>query len=693
MNQENQKFDSVILAGGFGKRLAPLTDSLPKPMLPICGTSAFERNIALLRKNGFFMTAVTTMYLPERIECLRDEGIEYFREDIPLGSAGAVARLKGRTDDCLLIISGDSVCDFDLKKAKADFLKSGCEAAMVLCRTKDSGEYGSVCVRDGRIVGFCEKPSVRDTLSDLINTGIYFIKNSIVDRIPDGRQYDFAHDLFPELLKREIPIAGIEPMGHWFDVGSFGDYHRCNMWMSGGESCIGRQVSVHPSARIDHSVVMNGCTIGNSVLSGCIVGEGAVIGNDCVIPRGCVIGPGAELRDGSALAPGSIIQTGETVIGDAYVDCFPKPKCCLELGDDSVLANECDDGYFVRLGRMLGGDGDVIAFAEGSGVTLPQACMLACGASESGSGCTVVSGGNASVAAFAAQEYGCKTAYIFKSGECTEIRLFSSRGMPYSREELRALSAKVPEAVGQAGSVYLLPHGALIKRYLRYLRDNIRLPSKISVSDSSESAFLRECVEELSIERDKNGVSFCLYDDGSKAYAVTPDGRKISYWQLIAVCCIFGKRRGIILPNDTPDSVERILRRHSVDVAFYGDNESDVRTLAESDSLHRDGTLLALTAAEISERSKKTVAELADMLPPFSIVTRSVYADRDRMCAVISSLRGDGISRCAGFDFGEGRVNVYASAAGRFRIIAEAADSETAEEIALRAIDKLNTRE
>ncbi len=691
MNSEKKSFDSVILAGGFGRRLSPLTDSLPKPMLPIAGISAFERCLTLLRRHGFVSTAVTTMYLAEKIERIKGEGIEYLREESPLGSAGAVAKIKSRADDCLLVISGDAYCDFDLKSAKEEFLKSGCDAAMILCRTNDSGEYGSVCVKDGRVTELCEKPSVRDTVSDLISTGIYFIGRKALDMIPDNTNYDFARDLFPSLMRAKMPIAAIEPLGHWFDIGSFSEYHRCNMWVSNAENCIGRHISLHPQARIEYSVIFDNCTVGNSVLRGCIVGEGAVIGNDCIIPPGCVIGPGAELRDGSALAPGSVVYTGETVVGESFADIFGLRGRALEFDDDSLLANQGDDGYFVRLGRLLGGSGGVIAFAEGGSATLPQACELACGASESGSGCTVISGGNAAMAAFAAQEYRSKTAFIKQRGERTEIRLFSEGGMPFSREEMRRLSEKTPRVASEAGSVYLLPHGALIKRYLQFLRENCSIPKGIAAADGDENALLREIADELGIKQDRSGVKFSLSCDGERATAIDEGGREISYWTLLAICCIEGKKNGIILPNDTPETLARILKRHSVDVAFYGDSESDVRRLAETDRLHRDGVLLALTAAFLAEQKGVTLAELADRIPPFSVVTRLVFADRDRMCSIVARLREQcGGARCAGFDFGDGRVSVYASASGRFRLIAEAVDSETAEEITLRAIDRLN---
>ncbi|MBO5786091.1 MAG: NTP transferase domain-containing protein [Clostridia bacterium] len=692
MYQKNQSFDSIILAGGFGKRLSPLTDSLPKPMLPIAEVSALERIISLLREHNFKKSAVTTMYLAEKIESLTLENVEFIREAEPLGSAGAVGGLRERIGDYVIVISGDAYCDFDLTSAREEFLKSGCDAAILLCRREEIGEYGSVCVRDGRVFAFCEKPSVRDTVSNLISTGIYFLSKKAVEKIPVGKKYDFARDLFPEMLRTGMQIAAIEPSGHWFDIGTFAEYHRCNMWVSKGENCIGRQVSLHPSAKLEHCVIMDGCTIGNSVLRGCIVGEGAVIGNDCIIPYGCVIGPGAEIRDNGVLDAGTTVYTGETVIGLSIVDAFNCKKVPFEFDDDSLLANIKDDGFFVRLGRLLGGGAGIIAFAEGKDATLPQACELACGASESGSGCTVISGGNAAMASFAAQEYRSVTAFISSQNGKSEIRLFSGGGMPFSREEMRRLAERAPSGERKdAGSVYLLPHGALVKRYLHFLRDNIKLPKSISVGEGSENSSLREIADELAIKRGGN-ERFFLSDSGERAFVKTENGDYISYWTLLAICCIEGGRNGIILPNDTPETLFRILKRHSVDVGFYSDSESDMRRLAEGDRLHRDGILLALTAQRLAEDKGKTLLELAESIPPFAVVTRLIYADKSKMCSVVSALHEKcGGSRCAGFDFGDGRVNVYASASGRFRLIAEALDSETAEEITLRAIDKLNS--
>jgi hypothetical protein len=229
----------------------------------------------------------------------------------------------------------------------------------------------------------------------------------------------------------------------------------------------------------------------------------------------------------------------------------------------------------------------------------------------------------------------------------------------------------------KADSVYLLPHGALVKRYLLMLRASRKIPKKINISDGKENVFFRECAEELGIIIDEKAPIFKLTDNGQRVFAILDDGKEIPYWQLLMICCIEGRKRGIILPRDTPNAVERILKRHSIDVAFYSDSDSEERRLAGSDRLPRDGIVLALTSAWISEQTGQSLRELADKLPPFSVSTRNVFTDRDKMTSIIARLREEnGNGRSAGFDFGEGRVSVFACASGRFRLVAEAVDSE-----------------
>lgn len=688
---KKQVFDSCILAGGYGKRLLPLTRDLPKPMLPVAGKSLFSRTVTLLRANGFVQTAVTAMYLPEKLrEGDIGAGLEFFTEEEPLGSAGAAAKLKGRTDGALLVISGDAYCDYDLAAAKKEFIASNCKAAMLLCRREDVSEYGSVCVRNGLVTGFCEKPSLRDTLSDLVNTGIYFLSPEALALIPEGKEYDFGRDLFPAMLKQGMPVCGIEPEGNWFDIGSFAEYHACNMLLSGGESCIGERVSVHPGAVLKSSVVFDGATIGESIVCGSIIGRGVTIGNGCHIAPGCVIGDRAELESGAVVGGGRIVAPGELVKASCGVRLFPKPKFGLAEYEDFIMADETDSGYFVTLGRRLARFGSVAAFAHGEADTLPRAFELACGAAERGVDTTVISGGSAADAAFAASGFGFDcTAHITRNGNRTEVRLFSRDGMPLSRELLRKLTQGDTDPVSPGiGSISMLPHGVLVKRYLSELREKYALPKRLRIS--SPGGMLHELCEELSV-KNEGDIAFSVSDSGERVCAKDAAGNEISYWQLLAAYCSLIGKREIFLPADSPVIAEKMLAREGTSIRFYGDGESEERTLAAADIFTRNGALLAIALCGAAEKAGKSVSELVSALPSVSIFLRELDGAGICIPAVIARLRAasGGDERCVGYDFGDGRVNVFPGAAGRFRLIAEAADSETAEEISLRAVDLL----
>lgn len=688
MNSE-KLFDSVVLAGGLGSRLSPLTENIPKPMMPVGDDTAFGYIAKLLKKHGFKNTAVTVMYLAEKIERYGSDGgrISYFREEKALGSAGALANISEKLDDVVLVISADAICNFDLSAAKSEFLKSGCEAGILLHRVRDVNEYGCVCVTDGVVAEFREKPSVRDTVSNLINTGIYFIKKSVLSRIKRGEASDFAKDIFPAMLRAGDKIAAIEPSGIWFDVGSFKELYRCNMFFSGGESVIGLRCSLHPSARIEKSLIFGGVTVGDSVIFGSIVASGAVIGNGCVIPAGCVIGENAELRDGVMLSPGSVIASDETVRPKEY---FSGLREDFGFDDDAFSTDGLDAGYFVKLGRALGGDGKINVFSHDAGKALARSLEIACGASESGSDVTVISGGSESLASFAAEASGyIYTAHVSLMGSKFRIKLFGPDGMELSREKLREITAKKPSADG-SGNVFLLPRGVIIKKYVEYLK-SFKLPSRISVGSGESSSLLAEIKEELLLK--SGGAIFNISPDGTKVDAKSESGADIDYWSILISVVIKSGRKEIFLPADTPKAVERIITSNGIATAFYGDSESDIRVLASSDRLARDGILLALTARYLCEKQGVTLDGLIENLPPLKVISRYIIADGKTMSATVGRLHDGKAERTAGFDFGDGRVSVFPSAKGRFRLIAEAADSETAEEITLRAIEELMKNE
>ncbi|MBO4452501.1 MAG: NTP transferase domain-containing protein [Clostridia bacterium] len=697
-----ERFDSVILAGGFGKRMMPLTASIPKPMLPVAGEPAFARILALLRKNGFRSTAVTTMYLPESIEDFKCDQrhagrTEFFRESgsSPLGSAGSVFAIgRERFGDSFCVISGDAVCNFKLREYFEEFEKGAADAAMLLHRSADAGEYGTVCVKNGAVTGFCEKPSVRDTLSDLINTGIYFFKAerffSLCERT--GAR-DFGKDVFPEMLRAGMTVAGIVPDGEWFDIGSFYEYHRCNMYLSGGENVFGRHVSVHPEAAVEKSVLFDGATVGKSTVSGSIIGGNAWIGNGCIIPPGCVIGGKAEIRDGAALAPGSVVGNGETVSASPG-GYFKTPGNGLEFFDDHIKIDVGDRGAAAVFGSIAGGKYcGVVAQSEAEEVI---AAEIAAGCAGSGADVAMITGFAPAGAAFCARSFGFdRTVHVCSNAGVTEIRLFGRDGMAISREETRKLSRAGRAERKGGGRITVIPRTAAVKRYIFELRaaTGAGKQTAISFAENENDPFPAECASELGVKGSEKEV-FEVSPDGTSVKATLADGREISYWHLVAVCCILMNKSRVYLPNDTPLYAERMLDSRGIRPVFYSDSESAERSLAANDRFVRDGTLLAFSVAELLRQNGQTLAEAAESLAPFSVLTRSLYAEKDRLTAMISELRREyGGDRCVGFDIGDGHISVFPSASGAFRIIAEAFDSETAEEISLRAIEMIEKKE
>ena len=690
-------FDSVILAGGFGSRLKPLTDNIPKPLLEVAGESALLRVIKLLRANGFTQTAVTTMFLPEKTESALagTDGVVCLRESAgsPLGSAGAVASLCGRLSPAFCVISGDAVCDFALREPFEEFARSDLDAAMVLAKTDDAGEYGTVRLEGGIITGFCEKPSVRDTLSDLVNTGIYFLRGDTLAPFA-GRKADFGRDVFPALLKSGKRIGGVIPKGHWFDIGSFYDYHSCCMHFSGGANCAGRHVSIHPEAEITRCVLFSGVTVGKSVLSGSIIGENAVIGNGCFVPPGCVIGGASELRDGAALAPGSVIAPGSVVYAAKYGG-FGARGGDLEFGDDCLTFRiDTARGKLLELGAILAESGSVTAVAE-SGREVLFSRELACGAAECGALSRVITGLPASAAAWAAREFAAgTTAHIAVSGDAAQIRLYGADGMPLPRSRTRGISHGIAGKPVEGGQINDIPRNAAVKRYTGFLKTECGASKQpqIRFAAGRNERFARECAAELGAAQGGD-AEYSLSADGARLEAKLDSGRELCHWQLLAIYCSLAEKPSVALPNETPEFAVSLLRSRATAPCFYGDGECPERAQAAKEPFSRDGTLLAFALAARLAEKNITLSEAAKGFASFSVQTRTVLAEKEKMAGVISSLVEEfGGGRCVGFDIGDARVSVFPSAAGAFKVTAEAFDAETAEEISLLAAKMIEKR-
>ena len=225
---------AVILTGGEGTRLRAISGGVPKPMMPLLGTPLLERTVALLRDNGFDQLCLTLRYRPRSIRQRLGDGaalgvrIQYRQEDEPLGTAGAVRNCRDFIgDDTVLVMSGDSACDFDLRQLMDRHEKG---VTIALTAQSEPLPYGLVLTdRAGRVTGFLEKPAWERVVTDQVSTGIYVLSPDILDWIPADRPYDFARDLFPRLLEAGVPMRGQVMEGYWCDIGTPRAYYQCNL--------------------------------------------------------------------------------------------------------------------------------------------------------------------------------------------------------------------------------------------------------------------------------------------------------------------------------------------------------------------------------------------------------------------------------------------------------------------------------
>ena len=220
---------AVIMAGGEGTRLRPLTSLRPKPMVPIVNQPVMEHIVGLVKHHGISQIVATLAFMPAVIQDYFGAGeewgveIEYAVEETPLGTAGSIKNaahfLEG--DEPFVVISGDAITDIDLSEVIAFHKERGAAVTIALKRVPDPLDFGVVITaEDGRIERFLEKPTWGQVFSDTINTGIYVVEPWVLDYIPADTSFDFSAELFPKLMEEGHALYGLPVDGYWCDVGS-----------------------------------------------------------------------------------------------------------------------------------------------------------------------------------------------------------------------------------------------------------------------------------------------------------------------------------------------------------------------------------------------------------------------------------------------------------------------------------------
>lgn len=353
---------AVILLGGEGTRLRPLTYDVPKPMVPIVNKPYMEHQIEYLMSHGFTEIIFALGYKSEAFEAWFGDGSRWGGrfwhevESVPLNTAGPVKNVEHLLDDTFLVFNGDILTDMDLTALVRLHREQGAAGTLALVPVEDPSAYGVVETDgEGRVRAFIEKPPPGTTECNAINAGVYVLEPRVLGYVPSGKPHSFERQLFPDLVKAGEPLYGVVTSGYWMDIGSVNRYlqahhdvlqGRVAIHIPGASGVDGRQwiaesATVHPQAtlegpvwigegttigagvhivgpaavgaqcqvgrdtRITHSVVWRDTVIGpDARLDGCAVGRGCTVGSGAVVEREAVLGSGQVLGDGVTLAAG-----------------------------------------------------------------------------------------------------------------------------------------------------------------------------------------------------------------------------------------------------------------------------------------------------------------------------------------------------------------------------------------------------
>ncbi len=296
---------AVIMAGGEGTRLRPLTSNQPKPMVPILNRPVMEYSIDLLKKYKIEDIVVTLQFLPQLIKNYFGDGtdigvnLNYATEETPLGTAGSVKNAEGFLDESFVVISGDALTDINIKKAIRFHKKNNAMATLVLKSVENPLEFGIVITDDnGRIERFLEKPSWGEVFSDNINTGIYILEPEVFQYIPENTMFDFSKELFPLLLGKGMPLFGYIADEYWCDIGNQEQY------LQAQRDILDRKVDIEPP--------------GIKMLEDIWVGDGAIVHPSASLEGPVVIGQHAKIEAGTKIDQYSVIGNNVFVSNEAH---------------------------------------------------------------------------------------------------------------------------------------------------------------------------------------------------------------------------------------------------------------------------------------------------------------------------------------------------------------------------------------
>ena len=750
---------AVILAGGEGSRLRPLTLGKPKPMTPLLGKPVLGHILDLLRRHGVTDIAVTLRYLPAAVTDFFGDGTEYgvslryFIEDVPLGTAGGVKKCMdflGGED--FLVISGDAVCDLDLTRLMSLHKAAGSAASLALSRRAEPLEYGLVRTDgEGKVLGFVEKPGWGQVDTELVNTGIYLLSKQAMDLVPADTSYDFGKELFPALLAQGVPLYGWEIPGYWQDMGDCEAYldsvcdalqGKVSLDLAGGrettpapagvevvEPCwIGKRVLLAPGCRVgpcavigEGSTVETGAVVERSVLLGAGVSEGAevtgaILCKGAVVHRRAMVGSGAVLGEGvsvgteAIVAPGVKLWPGRTVPEGGKVTASQVTaghSAPLKFSSGGALrgtiGEELSPETMVALGSLLGEKGQVaLGWAGGEGAGM-LARSIGCGVAAAGGAVMVSDAPCASAIAWLGRHYGLPLSlFVQQDGDAAEVRLFGPRGIPLHRAEQRKLEgallrgegARVPAVrVGAFETVAGVRPGytgeaARLTRFRDFHTLTVQVERGEPANDLLAAALT---VLGCTVQRgSRKGLpTFSADWGGFRLTAWDEEGSLISSDRILTLLTRIEMEQGdghAALPSWAPAMAERVADGFGRTLLRLGRDGEEAQRLWEDKPWFWDGVIAACRICARLGLTGEKLSDLDRLVPKFVTARGDVplRSGRGRVMGAALSQYSTARKEGEGARIWTGSGWVYLVPLSRrsaLRIIAEASDMETAQEL------------
>ncbi len=678
---------AVILAGGEGTRLRPLTCNLPNPLVPICGKPVLFYILDLLAENGCTDAVIAVHYKGNMIENAIQNGrykninITFSHEKTPLGTAGCVKQAADDFTDDFIVISGDAMCDFDLKKAMEFHKNSGNEATIITKSVDDPREYGLILGENNKVTGFCEKPSYVNCRSEQANTGIYILSPAVIGLIPGNEMWDFAKNVFPDMLGKKIPLGYYEESGYWCDIGDIGAYKRCNGdVLSGSVRCrpprnnakitpvrrlspnafigngskisssafingtavIGENVSIGHNAKLNGAIVMDGAYIGEEVtLNDCIICKGAKIGSGAAVYENAVVGEGSAIGENAVICSGVKIWQNKEIPDGAYVGNDVKygtknPVDITENGivgeTNAVITPEFAGRLGCALSKITDGFIAVSSCGEPSSEALKNALLS--GISSTGKKCYDCEETSLPVLSYTARLLGCDITVHISSKNRTKLLIHNKGLLSLTRQQERLLENALNRGEyltadwSSFGSINRFSGALPLYTAMLDSITDFTIPYNVTISGGEATGLLAPYLKRIGSGREKLMIK--LSSDGKKAEIISAD-TTLDYTSLLLIASarLLSKGKDVALPFEFPRTADFIAHSYGRNILrFYAssmdNSDRKARRLAERQTFLQDGFVLAMNVLAYMSENGLSLKELTDSLPRSANLTRFI---------------------------------------------------------------------